>query len=193
MGKDPEAGKDWGQEEKRATEDELIGWHHRLDGHEFEQTPGDGEGQRSLACCSPWGHRVGHDWSDLACTHVDLGAKISHAGGGGACSQGEPEASCRAFTQDGSLQLPRAKLGHPLQTGEEGCFPWQRRWAFKGSVPASLINFLSGIQDTPSFPDGALGLTEHRLWHGEFSLLCKSAACRMKFWVRFLEISVLQL
>ena len=81
MGKDPEAGKDWGQEEKRATEDELIGWHHQLDGHEFEQTPGDG-GQGSLASCSPWGHRVGHDWSDLACTHIDIGAKISHPGGG---------------------------------------------------------------------------------------------------------------
>ena len=43
------------------TEDEMVGWHHRLNGHEFEQTPGDGEGQGSLACCSPWGHRVGHN------------------------------------------------------------------------------------------------------------------------------------
>ena len=39
------------------TEDEMVGWHHRLDGHEFKQTPGDGERQESLACCSPWGHR----------------------------------------------------------------------------------------------------------------------------------------
>ena len=38
------------------TEDEMVGWHHQLNGHEFEQTPGDGEGQRSLMCCSPWGH-----------------------------------------------------------------------------------------------------------------------------------------
>ena len=43
------------------TEHETIGWHHRLNGHEFEQTLGDGEGQGSLACCSPWGHRVEHD------------------------------------------------------------------------------------------------------------------------------------
>ena len=56
IGKDPDAGKDWGQEEKGATEDETVGWHHQLDGHEFEQPPGDGEGQGSLACCSPWGH-----------------------------------------------------------------------------------------------------------------------------------------
>ena len=43
------------------TEDEMVGWHHRLSGCEFEQTPGDSEGQDSLACCSPWGHRVRHD------------------------------------------------------------------------------------------------------------------------------------
>ena len=43
------------------TEDEMLGWHHRLSGHEFEQTLGDSEGQGSLACCSPWGSRVGHD------------------------------------------------------------------------------------------------------------------------------------
>ena len=55
IGKDPGAGKDWRQEVKGVTEDEMVGWHHRLDGHEFEQTPRDSEGQRSLACCSPWG------------------------------------------------------------------------------------------------------------------------------------------
>ena len=55
IGEDPNAGKDWGQEEKGTTGDEMIGWHHRFSGHEFEQTPGDSEGQKSLACCSPWG------------------------------------------------------------------------------------------------------------------------------------------
>ena len=54
-GKDPDAGKDWGQEEKGMTEDEMVGWHHWLNGHEFEQAPGDGEGWESLACSSPWG------------------------------------------------------------------------------------------------------------------------------------------
>ena len=52
IGKDPDAGKDCGGE--RATEDEMVGWHHRLNGHEFEQALGDGEGQGSLVCCSPW-------------------------------------------------------------------------------------------------------------------------------------------
>ena len=55
IGKDPNAGKDWGQEEKGATEYEVVGWHHRLDGHEFNQTQGDSEGQGSLVCWSSWG------------------------------------------------------------------------------------------------------------------------------------------
>ena len=53
--KDPDAGKDWGLEKKGATEDEMVGWHHWLNGHEFEETPGDSEEQGSLACCSPGG------------------------------------------------------------------------------------------------------------------------------------------
>ena len=57
IGKDPDAGKDRRQEEKRATEDEMVGWHHRLNGHEFEQTLGDREGQGSLVCCSSLGYR----------------------------------------------------------------------------------------------------------------------------------------
>ena len=55
--KDPDAGKDWRQEEKGSTEDEMVGWHHQLNGHEFVQTLGDAEGQVSLACCSPCGHK----------------------------------------------------------------------------------------------------------------------------------------
>ena len=54
LGKDPDAGKDWRQEEKGMTEDEMIGWHHWLNGYEFEQTQGDSEGQGSLACFNPW-------------------------------------------------------------------------------------------------------------------------------------------
>ena len=55
--KDPDAGKDWKQEEKGMTEDEMVGWHHWLYGHEFEQALGDGDEQGSLECCSPWGHK----------------------------------------------------------------------------------------------------------------------------------------
>ena len=55
--KDPDAGRDWGQEEKGMTEDEMAGWHHRLDGPEFVHTPGVGDRQGGLACCDSWGHK----------------------------------------------------------------------------------------------------------------------------------------
>ena len=55
IGKDPDIRKDWGQEEKGTTDDEMVGWHHWLNEHEFEQTPGDSGGQGSLECCSSWG------------------------------------------------------------------------------------------------------------------------------------------
>ena len=54
--KDPDAGKDWKQEEKGKTEDEMVGWHHQLDGHEFEYSP-EVDGQGSLVCCCPWSHK----------------------------------------------------------------------------------------------------------------------------------------
>ena len=55
--KDPDAGMDWGQEEKGKTEDEMAGWHHRLDAHEYEWSPGVGDGQGGLACCNSWGRK----------------------------------------------------------------------------------------------------------------------------------------
>ena len=57
IGKDPDAGRDWGQEEKGMMEDEMAGWHHQLDEHEFEKTPGAGDAQGGLACCDSWGHK----------------------------------------------------------------------------------------------------------------------------------------
>ena len=57
IGKDPDAGKDWGQEEKGTIEDETAGWHHRLNGYGFGWTQGVCDGQGGLACCSPWGHK----------------------------------------------------------------------------------------------------------------------------------------
>ena len=63
IGKDPDARKDWRQKEKRMTEDEMVGWYHRLNGHEFEQALCVGDGQGSMVCRSPCGCRVGHDWA----------------------------------------------------------------------------------------------------------------------------------
>ena len=61
--KRPDAGRDWGQEEKGTPEDEIVGWHHWLDGREFEWTPGVGDGQGGRACCDSWGRKVGHNWA----------------------------------------------------------------------------------------------------------------------------------
>ena len=68
--KDPDAGKDWRQEEKGMTEDEMVGWHHWLSGHEFEQSPGVGDGQGSLACCSPCGCKVSDMTEQLIWTEL---------------------------------------------------------------------------------------------------------------------------
>ena len=70
IGKDSDAGRDWGQEEKGMTEDEMAGWHHRLDGHEFGWTPGVGDGQGGLAWCDSWGHKESDtterlNWTEL--------------------------------------------------------------------------------------------------------------------------------
>ena len=64
-GKDPDAGKDWGQEEKGTTEDEMAGWHHWLDGHGFGCTPGVGDGQGGLACCDSWGCKESYTTEQL--------------------------------------------------------------------------------------------------------------------------------
>ena len=76
-GKDPDAGKDWRQEEKGMTEDEMVGWHHRLDGHEFGQAPGVDDGQGNLACCSPWGCKDSDmtkrlTWTELRAGEINI-------------------------------------------------------------------------------------------------------------------------
>ena len=70
LGKDPDAGKDWRPEEKGTAEDEMVGWHYRLDGHEFEWTPGVGDEQGGLVCCDSWGHKESDtterlNWTEL--------------------------------------------------------------------------------------------------------------------------------
>ena len=80
IGKDPDAGKDWRQEKKGTTEDEIVGWHPRLDGHDFEQVPGLGDGQGSLVCFGPRGRKESdrHDWAtemswtDPDCNYIAL-------------------------------------------------------------------------------------------------------------------------
>ena len=77
IGKDSDAGRDWRQEEKGTTEDEKARWHHRLDGHEFEWTPGVGGGQRGLVCCGSWGCKESNmterlKWTELNWTYFHI-------------------------------------------------------------------------------------------------------------------------
>ena len=84
-GKDSDAGRDWGQEEKGTTEDETAGWHHRLNGHEFEWTPGVSDGQGGLACCNSWGHKESDtterlNWAELKLLSVAASGEHSRSG-----------------------------------------------------------------------------------------------------------------
>ena len=72
IGKDSDAGRDWGQEEKGMTEDDMAGWHHRLDGCESEWTPGIGDGQGGLVCCNSWGHKESDTTERLNWTKLNL-------------------------------------------------------------------------------------------------------------------------
>ena len=75
IGKDPDAGRDWGQEEKGMTEDEMAGWHHWLDGCGSEWTPGAGNGQGGLACCDSWGLKESDTTEGLSWTELKLGKR----------------------------------------------------------------------------------------------------------------------
>ena len=80
-GKDPDSGKDWRQEEKVTTEDEMVGWHHRLNGHEFGLTPGVGDGQGGLVCCNSWGCKDSDiterlNWTELNWTLTMIGTPL---------------------------------------------------------------------------------------------------------------------
>ena len=87
-GNDPDAGKDWGQEEKGMTEDEMVGWHHWLNGPGFGWTAGVGDGQGGLACCGSWGHKESDmtewlNWTELSAAlsqHHHLGFEIAQRG-----------------------------------------------------------------------------------------------------------------
>ena len=82
--KDPDAGKDWWQEKKGTTEDEMIGWHHRINGHRFGWTPGVGDGQGGLACCCSWGHKESDmteqlNWTELWSSFILLQVAVQFA------------------------------------------------------------------------------------------------------------------
>ena len=102
IGKDSDAGRDWGQEEKGTTENEVAGWHHRLDEHEFEWTPGVGDGQGGLACCNSWGRKESDTTERLNWTDNSVGKES-------ACNAGDPGSI------SGSGRSPGEGIGYPFQ------------------------------------------------------------------------------
>ena len=125
--KDPDAGKDWGQEEKGTTEDEMVGWHHRLNGHGFGWTLGVGDGQGGLACCDSWGHKESDMTERLNWTELNIYTNIifiytlfgfsgSLAGKESACNAGDP-GSIPGF---GKIPWRRDRLPTPAFLGFPG-------------------------------------------------------------------------
>ena len=96
--KDPNVGKDWGQEEKGTTEDEMIGWHHRLDGHGFGWTPEVGDRQGGLACCSSWGRKESDMTEQLNWTEVTMQDK-------GACFRNSIKVNRHILSHFSQVQL----------------------------------------------------------------------------------------
>ena len=110
IGKDSDSGKDWRQEEKGTTEDEIVGWHHWLDGHEFEQAPGFGDGQGRLVCCSSWHCKESDrtewlNWTEFRGSIKDRRIKDSPVGD----SQGSESESV------GCLDTPFSRASSPLR------------------------------------------------------------------------------
>ena len=157
--KAPDAGKDWGQQEKVTTEDEMVRWHHQLIGHEFEQTLGNSEGQGSLACCSPWGHKESeHNWTTTTKLKVRVNSHIVSV-----------IHTSKIWPQFSSVQFSRSVMSNSLQPHESqhtrppcpsptpGVHPDSRpssQW-YHPAISSSVIPFSSCPQSLPaseSFP-----------------------------------------
>ena len=111
IGKDPDAGKDWRQEEKGATEDEMVGWHHQLNGHAFEQTLGDSERQGNRVFCSPGGsQRVGHDLATKQQQYIVMLGFL-----GGSVVKNLPATTWDGHLFPGSRRSSGKGNGNPLQ------------------------------------------------------------------------------
>ena len=115
IGKYPDAGRDWGQEEKGTTEDEMAGWHHWLDGHESEWSPGVGDGQGGLACCDSWGRKESDTTERLNWTELN-GLLLQLRGfPGGSVIKNPPANAGVPDSIPGSGRSPGEGTGNPLQ------------------------------------------------------------------------------
>ena len=124
-GKDPNAGKDWRQEEKGVTEDEMVGWHHQLNGHEFEQTLEDSEGQGSQACCSSWGRKESDttEWlNTTTTTYIQHSSPLTDI-----CSM-KAKPGSKASLRDPMWGFPGGPVGwESICQCRQGFNPWPRK------------------------------------------------------------------
>ena len=132
----PDAEKDWGQKETGTTEDEMVGWHHRLNGHEFEHASWVGDGQRSLACCSPWGRKESDATECLTCTEglgpLVRGQQVE------SCDSGPQEESHSRRDQLGwlpaSVRTQQCPRPHGTTSFSFSGLPWLLLWSFTPPV-----------------------------------------------------------
>ena len=123
--KDPDAGKFWGQEKKGTTEDEMVGWHHWLDGHRFGWTPGVGDRQGGLACCSPWDRKESDmtEWLNWTESGKELYEQIVWGGGVKKSEREKSPGDCLILNMNPYKAQPKPSITH-LQDGPK---PWYRR------------------------------------------------------------------
>ena len=141
IGKDPDAGRYWGQKEKGTTEDEMAGWHHRLDGHEFEWTLGGGDGQEGLACCNSWVAKSRtrlSDWTELNFSKYLVGfpsgsvVNNPYVNAGDTRDTGSIPESGRSLGEGNGNPFQYSFLGNPMDRGTCGiqfiglqkCWTW---------------------------------------------------------------------
>ena len=164
IGKDPDAGRDWGQEEKGTTEDEMAGWHHWLYGHEFEWTPGVGDGQEGLACWDSWGHKESDmterlNWIELtesvslaqSCPTLAAPWTVAHQAPLSMGFSRQEYWSGLPFPSPGDLPDPGIKPGSPAL--QALFIDWATREAPCGHWPM-LSTWGCLLLQRPSAPDG---------------------------------------
>ena len=135
IGKDSDAGRDWGQEEKGMTEDEMAGWHHWLDGRESEWTPRVGDGQGGLACCDSWGHKESNmtEWLNWTEVYKDTILQNQHF-----------KMQCRANPSESSLRPKRIAEAINKYPLNEWMNEWmQCHWFTLTTQPHNLVSFSS--------------------------------------------------
>ena len=171
IGKDPDAGKDWRQEEKGTSEDKMVGWHHWLNGHEFEQALGVGDGQQSLVCFSPWGCKESDMTEQLNWTERKSTLNIH-------CKDWYWSCSTLATWCEELTPWKRPWCWERLKAQEEGRGGWD---GWIASVDMSLSKLQETVKEREAWRAVAHGVAENRTWLGNWTTtvwkMCPPPGC----------------